>query len=386
MAVVALAAPTAASAMVMPVRSAAVRVSAPGLSPRVQLWRFPYRTAGGPTREAYVIVPGWYEQRLDPGLPLVISPPGRGVPAASQYKLWGALPSIGGFAVVSPDSQGRRLPLFSWGAPPRIDDLARMPGLVAAALPWLQLAPHRVYAVGGSMGGQEVLLLIARHPRLLAGAVAFDSVANLAAQYQRFPQEPCDRVCQINWSGPVGLDLQRLARYEIGGTPTTDPAAYAERSPLHDAAAIAFSGVPLELLWSRQDQIVPDQQQAQSGALFAAIRRLNPTAPVEAIVGDWMHSHEQQADRLLPYALAQLALLPASYDHRPETLIYSAPTINPPQPGLAATPTPLLPLLGVAAPTRLGPALLVPQPSKYAAAKARPQSVENDLRLVRGPA
>jgi pimeloyl-ACP methyl ester carboxylesterase len=350
--------------MVVPVPSAAVRVSAPALSPRVQLWRFRYRTAAGPTRQAYVIVPSWYDQRLDPPLPLVISPPGRGVPAATQYKLWGALPSIGGFAVVSPDSQGRRLPLFSWGAPPRIDDLARMPGLVAAALPWLHLAPHRVYAVGGSMGGQEALLLVASHPRLLAGAVAFDSVVNLAAQYERFPQQPCDRLCRINWGGPVGLDLQRLARYEVGGTPATDPAAYAERSPLHYAAAIAFSGVPLVLLWSTQDQIVPDQQRAQSGVLFTAIRQLNPTAPVEAIVGDWMHSHEQQADRLLPYALAQLALLPASYDHRPETLQYNAPTATPSQPSPAATPTPLLPLLGTPAPTRLGLTHLPPQTTK----------------------
>jgi pimeloyl-ACP methyl ester carboxylesterase len=319
-------------------------------------------------RDAYVIVPGWYRPQLDPPLPLVISPPGRGVAAATQYKLWGALPSIGGFAVVSPESQGLRLRLFSWGAPTRIEDLARMPALVVNALPWLHLAQKRVYAIGGSMGGQEVLLLLARHPRLLAGAVAFDSVVNLAAQYERFPQLPCDSVCLVNWSGPVGIELQRLARVELGGTPATDPAAYAQRSPLHYARQIAFSDVPLELLWSTQDEIVPNQQQAQSGALFAAIRRLNPTAHVEAIVGHWMHSHEQQADRLLPYALAQLALLPASYDHRPESLQYLAPTPNgpvrpaptadPPAATSAPNPTPLLPLLGIPAPIDVGLQLL----------------------------
>jgi pimeloyl-ACP methyl ester carboxylesterase len=33
-------------------------------------------------------------------------------------------------------------------------------------------------AVGGSMGGHETLLLLGQYPKLLAGAVAFDSVTN----------------------------------------------------------------------------------------------------------------------------------------------------------------------------------------------------------------
>ena len=44
-----------------------------------------------------------------------------------------------------------------------------MPQIVAQALPWVRLDLRRVYAIGGSMGGQETLLLLGRHPELLAG-------------------------------------------------------------------------------------------------------------------------------------------------------------------------------------------------------------------------
>src|SRR5438046_3122228 len=81
-------------------------------------------------------------------------------------------------ALVCPGGMGRRLPLHSWGFHGQIDDLARMPHIVSGELPWLRVAPVRIYAVGGSMGGQETLLLVGQHPRLLAGAAAFDSVAN----------------------------------------------------------------------------------------------------------------------------------------------------------------------------------------------------------------
>jgi pimeloyl-ACP methyl ester carboxylesterase len=54
-----------------------------------------------------------------------------------------------------------------------------MPKLVRGQLPWLRILRHRIYAFGGSMGGQETLLLVARHPRLLAGAAAFDHAAGL---------------------------------------------------------------------------------------------------------------------------------------------------------------------------------------------------------------
>src|SRR5205823_4793518 len=122
------------------------------------------------------------------------------------------------FAVVNPEGQGRELALYSWGDPGEIDDLARMPQIVAHALPWLRIDPHRIYAFGGSMGGQETLLLVARFPQLLAGAASFDAPTRMAVRYFDF--------LQLRF----GHHLQALARDEIGGTPQSDRRAYLIRS------------------------------------------------------------------------------------------------------------------------------------------------------------
>jgi hypothetical protein len=146
------------------------------------------------------------------------------------------------------------------------------------------------------MGGQEVLLLAARHPHLLAGAASFDAPANLARRYQEFPLLR------------FGLRLQALARDEVGGTPRTDPRGYARRSPLDFARRLAFSGVPLELWWSTRDRIVVDQRD-ESGALYRDILALNPEAPVVEVVGQWRHTAEMRWNRRLPAALRRLGLL-----------------------------------------------------------------------------
>ncbi len=273
----------------------------------VTLWPITYRDHAGKARRAFVSLPAWYGPANNPPLPLVISPHGRGVSAHANAALWGSLPEQGGFAVISPDGAGRKLDNYSWGSIGQIDDLSRMPQIARLTLPWLRIDAHKVYAIGGSMGGQETLLLLARHPKLLAGAAAFDSVTDLARQYRSFPRIPCKHGCRT-WDGNLGRELQSLAREEIGGTPKTRPLAYAVRSPITYARSIAASCVPLQLWWSLSDRIVADQPQ-QSGALFRKIRELNPNDPVEAYVGYWAHSAEMQADRRLPLALAQLGLL-----------------------------------------------------------------------------
>jgi len=171
-----------------------------------------YRAHDGERRRAYILLPSWYGPKNNPPIPLVISPHGRGVSARANTKLWRGLPALGPFAVISPDGEGRKLKRFSWGAAGQIEDLARMPVIAHLTLPWLRVDTHRVYALGGSMGGQETLLLLARHPRLLAGAAAFDGVANMALQYRGFLRIPCSRVCRRTWRGPIGRSLQSLAR------------------------------------------------------------------------------------------------------------------------------------------------------------------------------
>jgi poly(3-hydroxybutyrate) depolymerase len=297
-----------------------VRASAKGATPRharssscktcVRLWPITYRAHNGAKRVAYVLLPRWYGPRNRPRIPLVISPHGRGVTARMNVRMWRNLPALGPFAVVSPQGQGRVLRLFSWGAPGQIADLARMPRIVERALRWLRVDRRRIYAMGTSMGGQETLLLLARHPHLLAGAAAFDSVTDLRTRYFAFSRLGCNAACFRRWKHPIGRSLQRLARIEVGGPPNQYPWAYAVRSPLHFARRIARSGVPLELWWSRSDRVVSHQDR-QSRLLLSAILRANPNAPVEGFEGSWWHSDEMR--KLLRPALFDLDLLSDRY-------------------------------------------------------------------------
>ena len=268
----------------------------------VRVWTIRYRAWDGAFRRAYVVLPRWYGPKRNPAVPLIISPHGRGVPARNNVKLWGDLPAVGHFAVINPEGQGRRLTLYSWGDPEEIADLARMPDVIHQAMPWLRIARGRVYAFGGSMGGQETLLLDARHPELLAGAAAFDSPTNLAARYVAFPE--------ITY----GTHIQALLRLEVGGTPWQQPRAYAIRSPLDWARELAFNRVPLQIWWSTQDQIVTDQAQ-ESGLLYREIKKLNPHAPVMQFVGTWQHSAEMPY--VMPKALALFGLMPPYRAHAP---------------------------------------------------------------------
>jgi len=283
--------------------------SAQAQSQKVLIWTVKYRAHDGASRRAYVMLPASYDRKNGPPIPLVISPHGRGVSARANVSLWGTLPAQGDFAVISPDGQGRKLARYSWGSAGQIDDLARMPQIAHLTLPWLHVDQRRIYAVGGSMGGQETLLLLAKHPKLLAGAAALDAVTNLAEQYRSFPRLACDKACRHTWKGPIGRSLQSLARIEIGGGPVRRALAFAERSPATYARTIAFSCVPLELWWSTKDKIVLDQTR-QTKAFYDRLMELNPSAPVAAYVGTWRHSHEMHARTRLPAVVAWLGLIP----------------------------------------------------------------------------
>ena len=187
------------------------------------------------------------------------------------------------------------MPLHSWGWRGQIADLARMPQIVRARLPWLRINNRRIYASGGSMGGQETLLLLGQYPRLLAGAVAFDSVTNFYRRYRDFALIPGGRA------------LQALARFEVGGTPRTNPVGYVLRSPTHWIRDVARSGVPLQLWWSFADEIVVDQLH-QSAHFYRELRRLGPRGRLDAVTGFWRHSVDMPEQ--LPRAMRWLGLLP----------------------------------------------------------------------------
>jgi len=291
-----------------------------------------YRAHDGKRRNAYVLLPAWYGKHRHPPIPLIISPHGRGLTGRANSRIWGALPARGSFAVVSPDGEGRLFGAYSWGAAGQIADLARMPEIVRRTLPWMRIDQSKIYAFGGSMGGQESLLLLARHPHLLAGAAVFDAVTDFVLQYRDFPRIPCDKRCLTAWKSPIGAVMQILARREVGGSPKKAPLAWRLRSPVTYARGIAASHVPLQLWWSHKDRIVSDQQR-QTQRLVDLILSINPAAPVETYDGYWRHSAEMKAKTRLPLALANFGLLPGHYAYLARQVhVWPLPPEEPPPP------------------------------------------------------
>ena len=266
----------------------------------VRVERFVYTTHDGKQSYALLLLPGWYGPGRHPAIPLVISPHGRNTTPETAAKRWYDLPTRGGFAVVLPAGQGRVLQLYSWGYPGQISDLARMPALAEQAVPFFRYQRRHVYAIGASMGGQEVLLLLAKHPRMLAGVIAFDPATDLANRYYEFPDIT------------FGRQDQQRARIEVGGTPGQVPRAYAARSPITYVRRIALSGVPVQVWWSIKDKVIVNQSQ-QAGSFYQQVKLINPAAPVVPYVGTWQHTGEVSAFNQLPAALARVGLLPASW-------------------------------------------------------------------------
>jgi poly(3-hydroxybutyrate) depolymerase len=260
-------------------------------------WTVRYLAHNRRARPAIVLVPDQFgPNRPSPPLPLVISPHGRGVTPDLNANRWGNLPDGGGFAVICPGGMGRRLPLHSWGYRGQISDLSRMAEIIRRTLPWLRIDRRRIYAVGGSMGAQETLLLLGQHPRLLAGAVAFDGVTNFYRRYFDFARLARTR------------GQQAVARFEVPGTPRGNPVGYVLRSPTHWLKQVAQSGVPLQIWWSLADEIVVDQAH-QSGHYFNELRKLRPRGRVEPVIGFWGHTAPMRHTTQLPDALRWLGLL-----------------------------------------------------------------------------
>lgn len=323
---------------------------------RTRAYTLPYLAWDGKTaRQVVIVLPsGWGPEHQPHPLPLVISPHGRNNFAwgnAAHY--WRELPADGPFALVCPDGLSRAHDkasdpfdqppvdpsLFTYGCPGYIDDLARMPKIVTAVLPWLRIDLERIYALGSSMGGQETLLLAARYPGplsagtgRLAGAAAFDAPCDLVAQCRYLTNKaPAPGV------NPAGVAARMLE--EIGSRPknvsTFDTAAvfynaklgrhmtigqllnelplnqrrWDERSPLHYAGRLSRLPFPLRLYWSTRDTIVGNQTRNQSGKLARAILQANPEADVRAVTGTWAHSAEFVPGSGLSDALQAFALI-----------------------------------------------------------------------------
>jgi hypothetical protein len=77
-------------------------------------------------------------------------------------------------------------------------------------------------------------------------------------------------------------------RREIG-SPRTAAAAYAARSPLDHAAALARASTRLALWWSCRDQEILHAARAQDGPLLDRLAAARPRRAIADGVGTWMH-------------------------------------------------------------------------------------------------
>ena len=139
-------------------------------------------------------------------------------------------------AVVSPDGQGRLLANYSWGSAGQISDLARMPQIVQphAAVGARRRAP-RLRASAGAWAARRRCCCVARYPRLLAGAAAFDPVVDFTLQYREFPHLECSKSLPEAVERPgravaAGARARRARRLADAGPGR--PTSCAARSPM----------------------------------------------------------------------------------------------------------------------------------------------------------
>ncbi len=315
---------------------------------RVKPWTVKYLAWDGVTaRQAVVVLPrAWGPAHHPHPLPLVISPHGRNNLALNNARgYWQNLPAAGPFALVCPDGLARAhsartdpedLPpnpsLFTYGNVGHLHDLARMPQIIEATLPWLELQRERIYVLGSSMGGQETLLLAARYRKALAGghgklagAAAFDAPCDLAVQCgyltHHRPSVATNMIEEVGtrpasvrgWNLEARYFNRKTRRHAtIGSLLAQLPkgqAAWNERSALHFARRLAALPFPLRLYWSTEDVVVGNQERAQTGKLYATITKLAPHAKVTPIRGQWEHSHEFFPGKQLGAALEAFGLI-----------------------------------------------------------------------------
>ena len=211
-------------------------------------------------RLAYVVLPAWYGPQDNPPLPAVISPHGRNANGRSNAKYFGNLPAVGAFAVISPDGMGRRLGLECTPTRVRSTISPACPNWPRTALPWLRIDRRRIYALGSSMGGQETLMLVARRPRRLAGAVAMDSVTDLVRRYGQLPHGRCDESCLARWGRPYGrCPPERRCDVRWAVTPGRTQPPTRPGARLRTRVGSRSPRAPAPILVDETDAIVVDQ-------------------------------------------------------------------------------------------------------------------------------
>ena len=232
--------------------------------------------------------------RPSPPLPLVVHHAAAG--ARPKTRTSGGTPRSRRVCGDLPGGMGRRLPLHSWGWRGQIDDLARMPSILRSARPWLRVDSQRIYAVGGSMGGQETLLLVVvirnslRSGRVRLGHPLLPPLRRL-------------RRARPQGSSTAGTRTgrgRRNAEHEPAGLPPARPSALVGRDrPLGCSAA--------DLVERRgRDRHRPGEPVRTVPPRPA---RARSRGRVERVTGSWSHTAESYR-RLAPGRGALVGLVP----------------------------------------------------------------------------
>lgn len=150
------------------------------------------------------------------------------------------------------------------------DDVIRMLE-IAVRQPWAD--PARVAMMGGSHGGCITLQAIARGARVHA-AVNIFGATDFAALHS-FWRAQRDAGAFVT----VYQDLLTRIERATGGTPSQASAAYAARSPVRIAAAIAARGIPLLTVHGTSDLLVPVEQGCALAAAIGTTEGLHVASP-----------------------------------------------------------------------------------------------------------
>jgi pimeloyl-ACP methyl ester carboxylesterase len=156
-----------------------------------------------------------------------------------------------GLAVLVPRSRGRRLDGVSLSWRPHLDATWQLSESLRDRFDLTTIG------VGGlSMGGLEALVFAGQHPEGVGAAWAANSIVDLGQWWRDLPHE-------ADASGEPGL--AEVIATEVGGTPDEVPDEYLARSPFTYVDGLAR--VPLRIVWSPSDAVIPHQRNAHSHRL-----------------------------------------------------------------------------------------------------------------------
>jgi len=163
-----------------------------------------------------------------------------------------------GLAVLAPRSRGRQLDGVSLAWKGHLDAVWQLSESLRDGF-----GVTRIGAGGLSMGGLEALVFAGQHPRGVHALWATNPIVDLAQWCRDLGEADVP-------DGEQGL--ADLIAEEVGGAPEDLPGDYAARSAFDYVESIAQ--VPVRLVWSPVDTVIPNQRTAHAHLLATRLRAL----------------------------------------------------------------------------------------------------------------